>query len=257
MFLLELNHIEFSYNNSFSMKDISLKIKSTEFISILGPNGSGKSTLLKILSGLLTQSDGIRLFKGKSYSSYNHKELAQLIGYVPQITSSIFPFSIYEVVMMGRTAYLNYFGIEKLNDRKIVNDTLERLNISHLRNKGINEVSGGEAQRAYIARALVQQPKLLLLDEPNAHLDIKHQISIFNILAELNKELGLTIIAVSHDINLVSNYTERIILMKEGKIFLDDKKSKVLLKKNLKSVFNVETEIIKNDENINVFIKTK
>ncbi|MBN1639077.1 MAG: ABC transporter ATP-binding protein [Ignavibacteriales bacterium] len=252
-----MNHIEFSYNNSFSMKDISLKIKSTEFISILGPNGSGKSTLLKILSGLLTQSDGIRLFKGKSYSSYNHKELAQLIGYVPQITSSIFPFSIYEVVMMGRTAYLNYFGIEKLNDRKIVNDTLERLNISHLRNKGINEVSGGEAQRAYIARALVQQPKLLLLDEPNAHLDIKHQISIFNILAELNKELGLTIIAVSHDINLVSNYTERIILMKEGKIFLDDKKSKVLLKKNLKSVFNVETEIIKNDENINVFIKTK
>ncbi|MBN2572537.1 MAG: ABC transporter ATP-binding protein [Ignavibacteriales bacterium] len=254
MFLLELNNIEFSYNNSFEMKDISLQVYPSEFISILGPNGSGKSTLLKILSGLLTPSKGIRLLDGKNYSSYDHRSLARLIGYVPQSSFSVFPFSIYEIVMMGRTAYMNFFGIEKDNDIKIVNETLERLNILHIRNKGINEVSGGEAQQAFIARALVQQPKLLLLDEPNAHLDIKHQISIFNILSELNKELGLTIITVSHDINLVSNFTERIILLKDGKIFLDGNKSKVLLKKNLKSVFDINTQIIKNDNKINVFI---
>lgn len=247
MSLIELSNIEFSYHpgngDQFKLDEISAAIEAGEFLVILGPNGSGKSTLLKIISGTLKPGNGIVNLKNKDLKKYSVKEIARLIAFVPQDTFTIFPFSVYEIVMMGRTPYLDMFGIENEEDHKIVEETLELVGISHLKHKGINEVSGGEAQRAFLARALVQQPKIILLDEPNAHLDIKHQIAFFDLLKKLNREEGLTVIAISHDLNLSAYYSERAILMRQGKIFMDDVKTKVLTEENIQKVFGVKTVV--------------
>lgn len=246
--IIDLKNIEYSYSSSngeqqFSLKNISLDIFEQEFVSILGPNGAGKSTLLKLISGIYKPlNGGLKLFD-KDYSEYGLKELASKIAFVSQSNYSVFPYSVYEIVMMVRTPYLGLLGYEKNKDHEIVDNILETVGIAHIKNKGINEVSGGEAQRAFIARALVQQPEILLLDEPNAHLDIQHQISIFNILSKLKEQQGLTIITVSHDLNLAGYYSDKIVLMEKGKIVLNDVKKNILTEENILNVFKVHTSI--------------
>ncbi|MGE5681455.1 MAG: ABC transporter ATP-binding protein [Bacillota bacterium] len=263
MSLIDLKNINFSYQKSkagtpdFFLESINLSVESGEFISILGPNGSGKSTLLKLISGVLKPLSGDISLKSTSYGRISKRDLARTIAFVPQSALSVFPFSIFEIVMMGRTPYLNMVGYENHSDIDLVNEALEMVDIAHLRNKGINEVSGGEAQRAFIARAIVQQPEVILLDEPNAHLDIKHQLSIFDLIRELNIKKNLTVITVSHDLNLAGFYSKRIVLMKQGRIFKDDKAEKILTRENIHSVFDVDSSIVKNAGSalINVLIK--
>ena len=255
--MLVLKNINFSYDkldNDFQIKDLSLSINDGDFITILGPNGSGKSTLLNLVLGELNPSSGEILFKGKSYRQFARKEIAKRISVVPQRYYSVYPFSVYEIVMMGRTPYLNMIGFEKHSDRQKVDDALEEVGIAHLKNKSINSISGGEAQRAFIARALAQEPELILLDEPNAHLDLEHQISIFGLLKKLNTQNGVTIVLVSHDLNLAGCYGKRIILLRNGEVFMDDHKTKVLTEKNIQAEFNVKSKIIQSDENINVAV---
>jgi len=193
-------------------------------------------------------------FNDKPYSSYSRKEIAKRVSFVPQKYYSVYHFSVYEIVAMGRTPYLNLLGFEKEDDLIKINNALELVGISHLKNKSINSISGGEAQRAFIARAIAQEPELILLDEPNAHLDLEHQLSIFNLLKKLNNEEQLTIIMVSHDLNLAGCYSKRIVLMKSGNIFLDDEKSKVLTRDNISKVFRVNSKIYNEGNNINVVI---
>lgn len=253
--MLELKGINFKYgnpNSTFELRDINLEIFSGEFAAILGPNGSGKSTLLSIILGELQPSRGKIQFSNKNYGEYSRKEIAKRISFVPQKYYSVYPFSIYEIVAMGRTPYLNFLGFEKEEDIIKIDEALELVGISHLKNNSINSVSGGEAQRAFIARALVQDPDLILLDEPNAHLDLEHQISIFDLLKTLNMEKKLTILMVSHDINLSANYSRRLILMKDGKIYLDADNSTVLTEENIKLVFNVNAKVFNYGSNINV-----
>jgi len=258
--IIELNKIDFSYkngvDNTFSLHDINLAIGKGEFVSIIGPNGSGKSTLMKIISNLLYKNSGEIFYNGEEYSSISKKEFARHVAYVPQALPTLYPFSVYDIVLMGRTPYLNFMGFESGKDSKIVNESLELLGISHLRNKGINNVSGGEAQRTFIARALAQKPEVLLLDEPNAHLDIEHQVSIFNLLRKLNLDEKLTIISVSHDLNLAGFYCEKAILMNEGRIVMNDLKHNILTEYNIKKYFGVEALVnYKKEENfVNVNI---
>ncbi|MGE5352614.1 MAG: ABC transporter ATP-binding protein [Acidobacteriota bacterium] len=261
--LVELKNICFSYNSSskdeseFQLRNIHLTIDDGEFISVLGPNGSGKSTLLKVITGLLKPSKGEISLQNNPYRNISRKTLARAIAFVPQSSLTIFPFSIYEIVMMGRTPYLNMFGYEKKEDRDRVMEAIELVDIAHLKDKGINEVSGGEAQRAFIARAIVQQPKLILLDEPNSHLDIKHQLSVFNLIKKLNADNGLTVLSVSHDLNLAGFYSSRVILMKQGEILEDDKTERILTSENIYKVFEVNSEvgIDKDSQRVNVVIK--
>jgi iron complex transport system ATP-binding protein len=247
MNLLSLKHVNFTYGNkkngfsNFQLDDINLSFNKGEFVSLLGPNGCGKSTILKILTGLLKVEKGNLFLNNLDYKFIPGKNLAKTIAFVPQNFTTIFPFSVYEIVMMGRTPYLNFIGYETERDRKIVDEALELVEISKLRNHGINEVSGGEAQLAFIARAIVQEPEIILLDEPNAHLDIKHQISIFNLIKKINREKNLLVIIVSHDLNLAGYYSDRIIMMKSGKIFCDDRADKILTSENIKNVFDIET----------------
>jgi len=252
--LVHLINIDFKYtgsqrNSNFALSNFNYVINAGEFISILGPNGSGKSTLIKLITGYLEPHKGRITLKGKNLNEFDRKDIAKIIAYVPQIPNSIYPFSIYEIVAMGRFPYLDFTGFEKESDKKIIKNVLDLMELSHLINKGINEVSGGEAQRAFIGRALVQEPKILLLDEPNSHLDIKHQISIFNLLRKLNRENDLTIVTVMHDLNLSSVYSSRVTLLKNGKIFLDGDVNHTLTPDVIKEVFEVNVKILANENN--------
>lgn len=245
--LIELKNIYFQYPKSkkneftFSLDDINLRIGRGQFISVAGQNGSGKSTLMKILAGILTPASGERILCGENYSGLSRRRIARKIAFVPQFSSSVFPYSVREIVMMGRTPYLNLFGIEKQTDTEITNAALEMVGIYHLRNKCINEVSGGEAQRAYIARAFAQDAETILLDEPNSHLDIKHQIAIFKLIKKLSADKKVTVVSILHDLNLAGYYSDRVILMKEGRIYSDAATVESLNSENIKNVFGVKS----------------
>ena len=251
MSLIKLSNIDFSYNSSqssnFSLENINIEIEKGDFLSILGPNGSGKSTLIKILSGYLKPKSGKVLLDNKILTHYSPKELAKKIAYVPQLPASIYPFSVYEIVAMGRYPYLGISGFERERDKEKILEIAKLLELEHILDKGISEISGGEIQRTFIARAMVQEPQILLLDEPNAHLDIKHQLSIFNLLKKLNEENGITIITVMHDLNLSKYYSSRILMLKEGKVFLIGVPSIAITKENILSVFDVNVDIQKSE----------
>jgi iron complex transport system ATP-binding protein len=248
MNIINLKNISFRYSNdtdsNFHFENLNFTVHKGDYVSLLGPNGSGKSTLIKIIANILKPLKGVTKLYDLDYSAIKRNEFAKKVAFVPQNMSVNFPYSVYEIVMMGRSPYLNFFGIENKNDHDLVISKLELLEILHIKDKGINEVSGGEAQRALIARAFVQQPEILLLDEPNTHLDIKNQLIIFDLLKKLNKDEQLTIVSISHDLNLAKHYSNRVILMKKGKIEFDDLPNLVLTESNIKKVFDVETKII-------------
>ncbi len=212
--------------------------------------------MLKLISGYLKVIEGEILLNGKSIYSYKPAETARKIAFVPQSYDVVFPYSVYEMVAMGRHPWLGLTGFEKESDHEIVKQAIEFTGMKGLEEKGINEVSGGEAQRALIARALAQEPDILLLDEPNSHLDLHHQISVMNLLKELNSNSEITIIMVSHDLNISASYTERIIVLQEGLVKLDGPTSRVLNKDNIKKIFQVESEIFNpnKDANFNILI---
>jgi iron complex transport system ATP-binding protein len=257
---IKINSLEFSYSrqksgDGFSLVVENFSVECGEFISILGPNGCGKSTLLRIIANLLLPTDGTLELFGEPVAAGKHKNFSKVVSYVPQMSYSVFPFSVYEIVMMGRTPYLNMLGFEMKEDKDAVDEALAQLEIEHLAHKGINEISGGEAQRAFIARALAQDAKVILLDEPNSHLDIEHQIAIFELLKKINKEKGKTVITVSHDLNLVGIFTQRTVIMKSGRIILDGDKRDILTKENIKNNFCVEADLIRGTkDSFNVLI---
>ncbi len=251
--LIEIDNLKFSYNSpnnhNFILNIPYWKLKERSFTILLGPNGSGKSTLLKILMKIIDNYTGSIRLNGKELKTFSRKDYAKIVAYVPQTIVTLFPYTVYEIVMMGRTPYLNLLGFETKEDKSIVNEILEMLEISHLRKKGINEISGGELQRVIIAKALAQKPKIILLDEPNAHLDIEHQITIFNLLNKLKEEQNLTLLAVSHDLNLAGIYSDEISFIVDGEIIISGLKQNVLTEENIQNVFHVHTKIFKSKEN--------
>ncbi len=253
MALINVNNLQFKYDNHSTEDDFSLNIDNwilskSSFVSIIGPNGCGKSTFLKILARILSQNEGQLLYNDVNYKSIGIKEFAKKVAYVPQQVNSIFPYSVYEVVMMGRTPYLGLMGFEKNIDSSIVYEALEQMEIWNLKSKGVNELSGGELQRVIIARALVQKAELILLDEPNSHLDIENQIKIFDKLYKLNNDEGITIVTVSHDLNLVGIYSQEISLMQNGRILISGNKKDVLNEVNIKKVFNINSSVQYSDD---------
>lgn len=252
MNLLEIKNLSFNYPGSTLSKrvlnDISFNVKKGEFVSILGPNGSGKTTLLKILAKLLTPTQGILSLNGIDYTEFKSKDFFKIIGYVPQKFYSIFPYTVFEIVLMGRTPYFGAYGFESDQDIYKVNTVLKLLELEELAHKSINEISGGELQKVIIARALAQNAEILLLDEPSTHLDLKHQLAIFNHLKKINTA-GKTIISVSHDINLSALYSDRIIFLKEGSILEDGSISEVFTEEIIRKTFDVSSKIIWGNEN--------
>lgn len=258
---IEIHNLVFNYfvnkKSGFTLNVDKLEICKGSFLSILGPNGCGKSTLLKLITGLLQFTKGQIKIEGIDLCNYTIKQIPKIIAYVPQKTNTIFPYSVYEIVMMGRTPYQNMLGFENDGDVEIVRESMELLGISHLMSKGINELSGGEAQRVFIARAFAQKANILLLDEPNAHLDIEHQIAIFDILKKMNEEQGTTIVSVSHDLNLAGIYSTEVAFMENGYFSLMGNKKSVLTEENIKRFLNVDARVYDSSftNSLNVMIK--
>lgn len=209
---LRVDHVSFRYPDLPVFRDLTFDVPSGDFLSLLGPNGSGKSTLLKLLDRILVPQEGTISLDGRPANSLHRKELARIIAYVPQDGTWVFPFTVLEVVLMGRSPYIGRFGFEQTHDLDIAESVMKLVDVLHLAQKPLTALSGGERQRVLIARALCQQPRIVLLDEPNAHLDIAHQIEIFKILRR-EHEKGLTIISVSHDLNLAAAFSRRVMLL--------------------------------------------
>lgn len=203
---------------------LTFEVKRGEVLGLIGPNGSGKSTLLKLLVKIYAPQGGrVRLFD-QALDRLAQETVAQLAAYVPQETHQPFPFTVAETVMMGRFPHRprtgRILGItwDQAADVRLVHQTMNELDVAHLAHRSIGEISGGERQRVLIARSLVQQPRVLLLDEPTAFLDLHHQLEICRILRRLNQAQGLTVIVVSHDLNLASQYCDRLLLLNDGAI---------------------------------------
>ncbi len=247
--IVGINKLSFKYDKADILKHISLDVEQGSFLSILGPNGSGKTTLLKNVCNLLKPHNGSILIDEKDIEKIKYKELAQIIAVVHQGTDVQFDFSVFDVVMMGRFPYLKRFQSEGKEDVEIVENAMKSTSIWELREKSINEISGGERQRVLIARALTQQPKVLLLDEPISHLDIKYQIEILDLCKRLNKEQNITVITTLHDINMASRYSDYILLLEEGRIREMDTPEKVLTEKNIEDVYGIKVDLIKRNDN--------
>jgi len=210
---LSVENLSFRYPDVPVLRNISFDLPEGDFLSLLGPNGSGKSTLLRLLDRILLPQSGTITLDGHPLSELSRRDLAKRIAYVPQDTLWVFPYTVLEVVLMGRSPYVGHSGFENAQDLAIAREAMRLTDIEHLADKLITGISGGERQRVLIARALSQQPKILLLDEPNAHLDISHQIEIFQILREQNELRKLTIVSVSHDLNLAASFSRRTLLL--------------------------------------------
>lgn len=237
--MLKVKNLVCGYPFGFTLKDISFEVKRKEFLGIIGPNGSGKTTLLKTISKILKPMEGEIILDGKNIESMSFRELARKIAVVPQVSNVEFGISVEEFVLLGRTPYRKLFQfLETKSDEDIALNAMELTEISALKERPIIDLSGGERQLASIARALAQQPQLMLLDEPTAHLDIAHQVRIMDLLRKLNEENSLTVIAVLHDLNLASEYCDRILLMREGRLHSIGKPEEVMTYPTLEEVYN-------------------
>ena len=252
--LYSLRSIEFAYNQTPVLKNVDVDLENGDFVALIGPNGAGKSTLLKILAGLLKAQRGSVEFSGKSLSHFSAREVAQRIAFVAQETHVTFPFSVGEMILMGRLPRQNGGLFESSRDLEIAREAMVLTDTSHLAEKIFNQLSGGERQRVVLASALAQDPRVLLLDEPTVYLDLKHQIQFYDIIEKLNRERGITVISVTHDINLAARYAHRMIAICGGRIVADGAPESVLTPENMNDIFEVSTTIVKRPDGRGVYV---
>lgn len=235
--IYRVKNLRFKYDDSWVLNGLSFEVKEGEILGIIGPNGSGKTTILRILSSVLIPQGGEVRIRGKNLLELKQKEIAQIVGVVPQDTYFPFPFTVGEVVLMGRSPWFSGFGFESSEDLQIASQAMALTNTLSFSNRLIFELSGGERQRVIIARALAQEAQVMLLDEPTAYLDIGYQIEIYDLIKKLNAEKKLTLIIVSHDLNLASEYCDRLILLEGGRIYKMGTPKEVITEDNLSRVY--------------------
>lgn len=245
--LLSVENVSFSYGSIEAVHNLSFSVAEGEVFGLLGPNGSGKSTVVRLLSRVLSPRTGQVNFAGRDLKAYSREELARQIAVVPQETHLELPFSVLEVVLMGRTPHLGRFGFERELDVAIAYQAMEQTGVQDLVAREIHELSGGERQRVILARALAQQPRVLLLDEPTAFLDIRHQVEVYDLVKALSRQNGLTVVAILHDLNLAALYCDRLALLKFGQVFCQGIPEQVLTYTNIKVVYETEVYIGLND----------
>lgn len=244
--LLSLRKVGFSYGPAWAMKDFSLEVRAGELLAIMGPNGSGKSTLLRLMDGLLSPQSGEVLLAGKKTSHYSRNALARKIAMVGQENHFRFSFTSLEVVLMGRFPYLGRFQFEGKRDLEVAHRALESTGCTELAARSIHELSGGEKQRVLIARALAQEPGVILLDEPTSFLDLRYKREIYELIAGLARENHLGVVVVSHDLDLAAQYCDRMIILKKGKLYAAGHPDEVITASNIEAVFECPVIVDRN-----------
>ena len=250
---LKIDNLVFSYTGVPVLDDITLDLSGSKFVSIMGPNGVGKSTLIHCINKILTPTSGTVMIDGTEVKDISLKEMAKIIGYVPYSSSDTFPLTVVDTVLMGRHPYSKWNTLDR--DLDIVYDTLERLGISHLAMRSFNELSAGQHQKVMLARGLVQEPRILLLDEPTSNLDIRHQLEVTKMLRDLSREKEMLVIFISHDINIAAKYSDEVIMMRKGGIYAVGTPNEVITADNLREVYGVESCIVDDDGMPHVILK--
>ena len=240
---LEARSVGFAYEDRTVFESIDLKVDAAEMVAIIGPNGSGKTTLLKLLSGTIGATRGRILLSGGPLDGMPSRERARQVAVVPQESVLTFDFTVSETVLMGRIPHLGFLGVEGTEDLAAADEAMLRTGTRGFAGRSMARLSGGERQLVLIARALAQKPRVLLLDEPTAYLDIRHRLAIYRLLVRLNTEEGLTIITTSHDINMAARHCRRIILIKEGRIVADGPPLEVIRPDLLTEVYETPLDV--------------
>lgn len=240
---IRCTRVRFAYRTTPVFDALDLDVVGGSMTALLGPNGSGKTTFVKLVAGSLRPESGTVTLLDDDTRSLSPRERARRVAVVPQETHPVFDFTVAECVRMGRTPHLGFFGIERDSDRTIAREALERADVAHLSDRSFRALSGGERQRVLIARALAQQARVLLLDEPTAFLDLKHRLALYDLLTRLNRDDGITIVVVSHDVNLAARHCDRLVLLREGAVAADGDPAAVLAAGALREVYGVEVEV--------------
>ncbi len=231
------NQLNFTYEAQPVLRDVSFAVPMGNFFIIIGPNGSGKTTLIKAIAGTLRAQSGQLQILGKPIRNFSHRTLAKHIALVPQMVPLEFPFRVMEFVLMGRAPHLGILGLEQSGDIEIARQAMVFTGVEHLAGRQMYRLSGGERQCVLIARAICQEPQIILLDEPTASLDLAHQVQVMDLMEKFKEEKGVTIIMVSHDINLAAIYGDQLLLLKEGQIVKLGRPDEVLNFQNLEQAY--------------------
>jgi len=213
---IRINRLTCAYRKTTVIEDLNFTVPKGEFFIIIGPNGSGKTTLAKSMAGLLPAASGEIILEGHPLPHYKKRELAQKVAYVAQNSGADSPFTVRETVLMGRAPYLGILGVEDQKDLALTEQAMRFTGIDQLADRRLTTLSGGERQRTHIARAICQQPEVIILDEPTASLDLAHQLRIMELMAALKKSRHTTVVMVSHDINLAAMFADRLLLLVNG-----------------------------------------
>lgn len=243
---LTIDNITFSYNGRPVLENVNKEIPGGDFAAIVGPNGSGKSTLLRCIDGILKPKEGTVFVENENTHQFNRHTRAKTFGYVPQEARNTPPATVFDTVLMGRKPYIGWRIKEE--DRKITARIIRQLDMENIAMKDVNKLSGGQRQRVFIARALAQQPNILLLDEPTANLDLRHQLEVLQLLQNVTQKNITTLVAI-HDLNLAAQYCSTFIMLKEGKIFATGGKE-ILTKENIENLYNIRVNIFHNNGNV-------
>ncbi|MCJ7514602.1 MAG: ABC transporter ATP-binding protein [Dehalococcoidia bacterium] len=243
MFKLQLDNVSLGYDKQTVLRNISFEARPGEMLGIIGPNGSGKSTLIKGITRLIQPSRGKIFLNGSDVSGINRRELAQLVAVVPQNPTLPEPFTGLEVVLMGRTPHLGLLRYEGKKDLAIVKSSMEATHTLAFAERRVGELSGGERQRLTIARALAQEPKIILMDEPTANLDINYQIETLDLVRRLCRKKKLIVVLTLHDLNLASQYCDSLVALSNGTIYCQGIPQAVINAQTIKDVYGAEVYV--------------
>ena len=217
-FAIKIENLDYNFGSRQVLEALSFDIPIGNVFMIIGPNGSGKTTLLNLIAGILKLQKGQITILEHRVQHYPRKAMARMVAFVPQTLAADLPFTVFETVMMGRAPHLNMLGIAGRQDAAIAEEAMAFTMIDHLGERKLGQLSGGEQQRVFIARAICQQPKIILLDEPTASLDLAHQVQMLDLMEKLKNEKDMTVVMVSHDVNLAAMYCDRLLLLSDGRI---------------------------------------
>ncbi|AEF97070.1 ABC transporter ATP-binding protein [Methanotorris igneus] len=237
--ILSVDGVEFSYKSRKILENVKFKVNRGEVVSILGPNGCGKSTLLKCINKILKPKRGVILIDNYNLNELSNLEIAKKIGYVPQKSDGSY-MTVFDTILLGRKPHIKW-EVSK-QDINLVNEILEIMDLKDYALRYTNELSGGELQKVIIARAIVQEPEVLLLDEPTNNLDLKNQLEILRVIRNISKSKNIASIIVIHDLNLALRYSDKFIMLKDGKIFAEGGKE-VINPKNIEAVYGVSVDV--------------
>ena len=244
MTLLSISNLSVGYHNRAVLRRVSLEVRAGEVVALVGPNGVGKSTLIRAVSGAIPITSGTITLDGKDLAKLKSAERARQIAVVPQAVNLPDAFTVAEIVMMGRTPHLPLWGGESKHDCDIAWEAMRRTEVEALAGRHVDELSGGERQRVVVARALAQEPHVLLLDEPTAHLDLKHQVAMLELAQTLARAHGLAVLATLHDLNQAAHYADRVALLTNGELRAVGHPVEVFTPAHLSSAYGLPINVI-------------